>query len=115
MSFDLFLQWYADGRESGVPETTVAEVFGKFLVPENERTWRLQYDARNSAVVFLSRVPEGKISSLCINRPCADARLWEALYRLLSIGDPILFWPGGGPVAAHPLVANHLPADVLQG
>jgi hypothetical protein len=54
------------------------------------------------------------LKSLCVERPCGDARLWDALISVVKMGSVAMFWPGGPPVVADEGVASNLPKEMTN-
>ncbi|ANM29854.1 hypothetical protein ABI59_10090 [Acidobacteria bacterium Mor1] len=115
MSFEVYLQSHHDGAFAGLPETSVREAFGSHLSEESDRIWRLRYDAENESVIYVGREPDRTISSLMVERPCGDGRLWDALFRVMELGNVVFFFPGGtAPAVAHGDAGSHLPRDMVD-
>ncbi len=115
MGSSVYLQSHHDGAFAGLPEASVREAFGSHLSEETDRIWRLRYDAENECVAYVGRESDGMISSLAVERPCADSRLWDALFRVMELGNVVFYFPGGTAAAiAHPDASRHLPRDMVD-
>lgn len=75
MSVDLLL-FPTEGRFSG---EDIKSAFGDFGT-ETADGLHLQYDRENDAFVYFELDETGTTDSFCVNRPCGDARLYEALF-----------------------------------
>jgi hypothetical protein len=96
MSFDVYLQVFEGGADSGFPTALLRRVFGECLVELEEDYWQLRYSDTQSSDLFLqpsAREP-ALVHSLSVHRPCADARLWQALYKLLESPGTLFHFPG---------------------
>jgi hypothetical protein len=54
------------------------------------------------------------LKSFCVERPCGDARLWEALIAVLRMKQVVMFWPGGPPIVSDESVASKLPKNMTD-
>ena len=115
MSFDLFLQSFQNGKPCGIPDRVIRECFGPYLRDESPDVWDIRYDELNSSTIFISRQSDGTITSLNVNRPCVDLRLWDALFRILMLGNVVFHFPGDSPPSiAQPEAADHLPPEMID-
>ncbi|MGC4033570.1 MAG: hypothetical protein QM754_17930 [Tepidisphaeraceae bacterium] len=114
MSFDLFLQRFEHGQAGKAPLAPIREMFSCFAADTQPDCWHLVYDDRNSCHVFLSREDEEFLSSMMVNRPCCDLRLWDSLFRVLESGPWVLYFPAENPplILSSQLHADHLPPDM---
>lgn len=53
------------------------------------------------------------ITSLYVDRPCGDLRLWQSVLAILKMGPVMLYWPGGGPLVAGDSAAE-FPAEIAE-
>jgi hypothetical protein len=120
MSFELFLSCYRDGEPAGIEEGRLRDVFGDALVREEPefRCWRLEYGSElNGCDIFVTRLESdpNQVKALMVSRPVEEARLWDALYRIMRLGDVILFFPGGAaPLFADAGAVRHFPREMLD-
>jgi hypothetical protein len=112
MGIEVYLQSFELEAEAPLVESDVRGAFGPFLDVTDPEAWRLQYDELNSCVVFPSRSPDGGLVALTVSRPCAHSRLWEAMYKLLGMGNCVAYAPDGAPVVANLAAAHHMPRDM---
>ena len=104
MSSEIYLQCFALGAPAGVSRAHLRSLFPVVESAIEANRWVVRYDERNTCDFYLHALPTDArlISAVTIARPCADRRLWEALFALLRLGHVILYVPGEGP----PLVAT---------
>jgi hypothetical protein len=117
MSFEVYVQSFRNGEPSGVPRGKIRSAFGGYLTETEPNFWHLRYDDANSCDLNLTvdDADPGVIQGFAVHRPCGDARLWDALAAILSLGDLVLYFPGGGaPLVARTSVAQHLPMDMVE-
>jgi hypothetical protein len=99
MGFELFLDCFVRGQPSGVPRDAVRSLF-PVLAEESQRDyWTVRYDRANWCYIAVKAADSGDelISSLMVERPCGDIRLFEALLSILKMGSVVLYFPGQAP------------------
>jgi hypothetical protein len=117
MSMEVYIQCFKDGAPSGVPRDKVRAAFGQFLTETEPRFWSVRYDDENGCDVAVDACEDDAslVYSLCIERPCGDKRLWDALAAILKLGTVVLYFPGGAsPLVAVESVVGHLPPDMVE-
>lgn len=120
MSFDLYISFFEHGEPRGVPITAVRAAFGGFLSEGDGDEWRVDYGGICFSHVYVTSDDGGQmLSSLSVNRPVKDPRLWVSLLEVLRLGNGVLYYPGGsaGLVGSEATI-EHLPegmADALGG
>jgi hypothetical protein len=117
MSFEVFLDCFTSGEPDGVPAADVERIFGPHVQVGENGWWRVFYDEQNQCEILVGSLPSDPslLTSLCVLRPCADPRLWEALFSVLKVGHFVLYFPAETAplVIADESVAEHLPKDML--
>ena len=115
MSFDLYIQSFENGTPAGIPKVFVRHVFGSHLTEVEPDYWTLVFSQNDSCSVFPivhEDLPD-LVLGLSISNPCDDPILWHCLYRLMTFGNTVLYFPGGpGPLALDARVASHMPQDM---
>jgi hypothetical protein len=118
MSFDLYLISLSDGKPSGIPRDGVRAAFGEHVRWEDDESGWTQYGETDGCSVLLSPLSSDPSLTSCIsmNRPVSDHRLWDALYRVMQLGNVAVFFPGmKGPLVTRSIVAGaHLPPDMYE-
>jgi hypothetical protein len=120
MSFELFLCCYQDGKPSGIDESRLRAAFGDALISENTefRYWHLEYGSEiNSCDVYITRLENdsSQVTGLTVSRPVAEEGLWQSLFRIMQLGNVILFFPGGrSPLIANERAIRHFPDEMLE-
>ena len=116
MSFDIFVQCFDRGSSSSIERDRVRKLFGSVLVESGPQVWQLRYDEMNSCDVSVTAdlADSAMIQGFSIHRPCGDKRLWQSLAHVLSLGNLVLYFPGGAPLIADERVADHLPLAMVE-
>ncbi|MCE5186918.1 MAG: hypothetical protein LLF76_12410 [Planctomycetaceae bacterium] len=115
MSFDIFVQYFADGQQATVPLDAVLQKFSPYAEEESEDSWKVVYDEQNECSLFLGEVDDNRnVDGFCINRPCADERLWKSIHDCLAVGNGVLFWPGLEGLIATADVTEHIPEEMSE-
>lgn len=112
MSFDIFLQFCADGTSVSRPRTLIAAA-----AEAHGGTWTEQYDLLfpddSVASTYCGDDPE--IDSVMFNH-FGGKCFFDFLFELMRSSDAVLFWPASSTswvsVVAQPHVAKALPADM---
>jgi hypothetical protein len=118
LSFNVFLSIFLYGEPHALADDCVQEAFGAALVEvrAEPESWRLDYDGEDCEV-FVTRRAAGDtgISALMVARPIADERLWDSLYRVMRIGNVLMFYLGCPfPLVADEAAIPHVPGDILE-
>ena len=113
-----FCLFAVEGDEAvGIPRATIVEAFGSLVDWSPEGWGHGLYTKPCWSIVTLLSV-DGDLSLVkvvAIDRPCEDSRFWEGVYRLMTKGNVVLFYPSGEPsIIAGAEVLEHL-GPVLYG
>ena len=114
MGFEVFVPCFGETQHSGISRDAVRSLFPIVEAESKPDFWRVRYDSENSCLLYVSSLgstPQ-RLKSLCVERPCGDLRLWEALLAILRMGSIVIFWPGGPPVIADEATVADLPGDM---
>ena len=117
MSFDVYLQFYEEGQPAGVPHRAVRETLGVPAEMAESGSWRVDYDEWNGCDLSIHALApdDALVHAITVSRPCGDLRLWEALFRVMGLGNGVFYFPGSGPpIVVKPAAERHLPADMMQ-
>lgn len=117
MSFDIYVQRFENGVPAGIPYESLKNLFSGVKVVD-AHTWRAFYDDANWCEIYVGweEDQQGLVSSLVVDRPCADGRLWDSLFRVLASGPWVLYFPSDElpAIIADARHAEHLPEDMLD-
>jgi hypothetical protein len=116
MGFEVYVQCFGESERTGISRTVVRSLFPIIAEESEPDYWRVRYDDKNSCHVGVVALPsdQNMLKSICVERPCADARLWEALISVLRMGSVVMFWPGSPPVVSDDAVASNLPEGMTR-
>jgi hypothetical protein len=117
VSFEVFLQCFERGAPSGVPRAAVRPLFPVVETESEPDHWAVRYDDVNSCHVSVTPLASDPalLQSLCVFRPCADPRLWDALFSVLRLGPAVLYFPGDDPpLVASEAAGEQLPSDMVE-
>jgi hypothetical protein len=115
MSFDVFVECFEHGKSNGIPEREIRAAFGSALRDDPQfECWLVGYgpEPTGTSTVYFSRDSSDaeKITGFMVNRPLADPRFWNAIYRIMLLGNVVLVFPGNEhPLVAAPAAIEHLP------
>ena len=111
MSFDLFLIAFAHGKPSAISIAAARAAFGDHVRWDDGGEGWTQYTDVDGCRISMSpeKSDPGLTSCVSLNRPTTDARLWDALYRIMQLGNVAVFFPGmKGPLVTDAGAARHL-------
>ena len=116
MGFEVYVQCFGESEGTGISRAAVRSLFPVIPAESQPDFWLVRYDDKNSCHVGVVPIPSDKekLKSLCVERPCADSRLWDALISILRMGSVVMFWPGSPPVVSGDGVASNLPKEMTN-
>ena len=116
MGFEVYLFLFGETATTGLARSAVRSLFPVAESESELNYWKVRYDARNSCEIDAapSKSNPDILEGLCVFRPCADLRLWEAMLCILRMGTVAMFWPGGPPVLADNASLVDLPKEMVD-
>ena len=116
MSFEVFMSCWRHEKPAGTPTEDIRAAFSSISSDSEPDYLRLRYDTTNNCDVhvgYLANDP-GQISGLVIHQPCSDSRLWESLYKVLTLGPWSPYFPSPSPplIVADAGNAMHFPVSM---
>jgi hypothetical protein len=96
VSFDVYVQFFADGREAGIAASVVRDAFPGLVEVLDDDYWLLRFGVDTTTDLFL-RPPASDpnaVHSLSFHRPAEDARLWQGIWELLATPGAVFHFPG---------------------
>ena len=111
MSFDIYVNFFLNGKPRAISRNTVARAFGAIADTSDPRGW---WDLTDSRAVLLVHETD-ELEHLGVNRPPhGEHPFWPALVDFLRETRGVLYWPGGGQVVTDQAVAEHLPPEMIE-
>jgi hypothetical protein len=86
MSFDLYFQPAVHGELLEISRSDLRSLFPIIEEESQADYWSIRYDAVNGCHIGVKALPcadgspSSSLSSFLVEKPCADQRLWEALF-----------------------------------
>jgi hypothetical protein len=116
VSFEVYLQCFANGEPAGVSRAALADLFAIDRVQRHNDEWEADYgDCGCDIMVVPLDQDDELIHQITIERPCQDMRLWESVYRTMTLGSVILYFPGDvAPLAVNDTVGGNMPQDLRE-
>ena len=115
MSTEWFLQAHVNGRDQPVDAAKILFEIRR----EKTKEWRESIDVffeDGQFSTFFIDAAASVISSIMVARPVKAVRLNELLFRIMKLGNFILFAPDGAfPIALVADIEAHLPPGMVQG
>jgi len=113
MSFDLFFQTFQSGVPAPFSTALIEKGFGPYASERSPGRWVLRYPNGGFCELYVDAEQETE-TSFMVARPPDSPEFWRTLLDLLQQTPSCLYWPGGGPLIANPMVRNHLPPDMIE-
>jgi hypothetical protein len=117
VSFEVFLQCFEKGEPAGVPRDAIRPLFPVVEAESEPDYWCVRYDELNSCRISVTSLSSDTalVESLCVFRPCADMRLWDALTEVMRLGPVVLYFPGDAPpLVASEAASEQLPPEMIE-
>ena len=117
MSFQLYVQCFANGSASGFSRDELRQAFSGSLTELEDDYWQIDFGPNGRSDLFLSLLADGsqRIHSISIDHPFNDDRLWYSIWVLLAAPGTIFYFPGSvSALSRDPAAGSALPADMLQ-
>ena len=114
MSFEIFVASFVDAKPSRLPRNAVRHSFGAWLIDESPTVWHIKYGPADFCDIFVDDHPE-TVANFMVSRPVSDGRLWDALFRVMNLGNVVLYWTNRSPpLVASLSVIRHLPREMVN-
>ena len=115
MGRDVFLQAYIGGGSQEIATRDVLACFSDYVTHMNKTFVDVRFTGADSCTIFVDTTSPS-IDTLMVSRPCRDARLAHCLFRVMRLGNFVLFEPGSDRfIALRDEVIEHLPEGMAEG
>ena len=117
MSFDAYVQFFANGAEAGIAPDHVRDAFPGLVEVLDDDYWLLRFGDDSATDLFLrpaSHDPQ-LVHSLSFHKPAGDARLWHGIFALLGNDGAVFHCPGGGPAQVRDAESLQLSESLRAG
>jgi hypothetical protein len=117
MSFEIYLQVFNEGGESGFTSKELRAAFAGHFTEVEADFWQVHFSDADTSDMFLTPASDGTptIHSISVHRPSNDDRLWHALYALLQANGSIFYFPGcAAPLTRDPKASDSMPKEMLE-
>ncbi|ANW33781.1 hypothetical protein [Ketogulonicigenium vulgare] len=112
MGSQLFVAGFHRGKAAGLPVADALAVFGLTEADESKGAYLLPCDV---TLEMSTWIEDNCLTTLCIDRPTDNDRLYSEIFLLLSKGPYVAFVPDGPLATAQLEVKNHLPETMQEG
>jgi hypothetical protein len=114
MSTSVWVDFFRNGEPSCVSQAGVVAAFGEFLHRGDDGLWRAYYGLNHYCEVYLCEDENDATLSqgVLVTHPLRDIRLWDALYKIMLMGNSLLINPSSEPMMiASKDTIKHLPPE----
>jgi hypothetical protein len=114
MGHDIFLQAHVQGGSQNIPTSEVLACFSRFITAKEDVSIELQFTEVDSCTIYLETTSPN-IDNLMVSRPCGDRKLAECLFRVMQLGNFVLFEPDCDRfIVLRAEVIAHLPEGMAE-
>lgn len=111
MSTEWFIQAHSHGNDQPICTGLINRCFAGYECSFNDGSVDVIFDRMNSSAFFFAHT-DAYASALTISRPCLHPGLTEIVFRIMSLGNFVLYAPG----AKFPIVlAESVPDELPHG
>lgn len=115
MSTEWFLHAHVNGRDQPVDVAKILFEIRREKIEERRESIDVFFEDGQFSTFFIDPAAT-VVSSIMVWRPAQAVRLNELLFRIMKLGNFILFAPDGAfPIALVADIAAHLPPGMVQG
>lgn len=83
MSSSIYFQAHLDGDSQEIEVSKIIDAFAPYVSKSDGFGFEVKYDEMNSSFIYLN-VSDETCSGFSINKPCADKRLYMAIFKCLN-------------------------------
>jgi len=114
MGANIFLQAHVDGGSQEIPTKDVLDCFSGFIAAQEDTFIEVVFANDDSCTIFMDTTAS-TIDSLMVSRPCSEDVLGPCLFRVMKLGNFVLFAPGlDGFIASNEEVIGHMPDGMAE-
>ena len=115
MSAEWFLHAHVNGRDQPIDVAKILFEIRKEKTEERRESIDVIFEGGQFSTFFIDPTAS-VVSSIMVWRPVKAVRLNELLFRIMKLGNFILFAPDGAfPIALVADIVAHLPPGMVQG
>jgi hypothetical protein len=114
MSHDIFVQAHLNGGWQQIPTEEVLACFAPFIKQREDTFVDLEFDEYNSSTLYFEATRPTR-TGFMLNRPCGDERLFECVFKVMHLGNFVLY--EGGPerfIVLKEETIAHMPKDMVE-
>jgi hypothetical protein len=119
MGIEAFVWIYRDGEPASLAFSEVTAAFGNAVRDWDPEFGRLHVEFgswSDSCEIFCGKdvLETGRVTSLMIDRPIRHPGLWEAVFKIMSLGHVLLFFSDDTTPRFRDIAsASHFPKDLI--
>lgn len=114
MGANIFLQAHVNGGSQDIPTKDVLDCFAGFIAAQEDTFIELEFEEQESCTIFMDTTGPN-IDNLMVSRPCSDDVLGPYLFRIMLLGNFVLFAPGlDSFIVSNEDVIGHMPEGMAE-
>lgn len=113
MSTEWFISAFKNKEPQNIPIKNVLEIFSAYKIKMDNNCIILEL--HNGTIDIYLDLTENTISDLMISRPLRDKKMYRVLFKIMSLGNFILFAPDGNyPIILDKYTEHEFPDDMIE-
>jgi hypothetical protein len=114
MSVDTFIQAFERGEPQAIKTKDILECFEGVITARSADYIDVAFGPQDSSTIYFD-VDNEVETGVMVSRPCGDPGLARRLYRLMCLGNCVLYTPGeDGYIVASSQATDHMPDDMKE-
>lgn len=116
MGVELILSVWRDGDVASISKQAVEMIFADHIAVAGEAQWELRYGLDEPCTAtLLPALTRSDLIGMVIDGPGKDVRFWDAVARVLRLGNVLLHGPGQPSLLiGSAAVRQHVPAEMFE-
>jgi hypothetical protein len=113
MSISWYISAFENKKEQNIPTTDIMKIFSEYKIKKSNDGIDIELDG-DRVTVFVD-LTKDKISYLSVSRPIASNELNKILFKIMKLGNFILYVPEGVyPIIVNKNIEKEFPDDMIK-
>lgn len=114
MSAETFIQAFENGEPQPIKTKDILECFDGVISDRRADSIDVTFGPQDDSTIYFE-VESDEDTGVMVSRPCGDPGLARCLYRLMRLGNCVLFTPEEeGCIVVSSEAADHMPDDMKE-
>ena len=113
MATEWFIQAFENGEEQNILVKDIMNILSDYIIEIGDNNVVIKLSDEKVNLFF--EINEEEISDLTVSRPIENNELLEIIYKIMGLGNFILYAPNGEyPIILKSGIKNELPYDMIE-